>query len=496
MTVLHEVERTYDVDETTAVPPLVGGLVADVGPSVTTELTTAYLDTETYALARAGVSLRRRLGGDDAGWHLKLAVDTDSRTELQRPAGRTRRVPAPLARLVAGLTAGAPLVGVADLRTTRTTRRLLGADGEVLAVVCDDTVVVDLPGGDTHPGWREIEVELVDGGPDVLDDVEASLAVAGIVRSTSSSKIRRALGVPDEPAPPSSGLRRRTAGAHLHAYLLEHRDVLVRADLGHRVAGESVHDVRVASRRLRAALTVYRPLLDEDRARHLQAELRWLGQELGDLRDVEVARKSVVAALDAEPDALATGPARLLAREHLDDAEATARDRARRALDSRRHAALLAGLEQLLVDPPWTSLARRRAADELGRLCRKPRRRLRRAVRDAGRVLTQAEHEEALHHVRKSAKRLRYALEVLLPAEPGVRRVVRRSKGLQTVLGDHLDARRAGRWFRHLGHAGTADAAFVLGRVHARTESDDTRVERDFHRAARRLLTDKRLRRL
>ncbi|MDO9377796.1 MAG: CYTH and CHAD domain-containing protein [Nocardioidaceae bacterium] len=496
MTVVREIERTYELSAGDVVPSLVGGAVLDVGPTVTRSLVTAYLDTADLALARHGVSLRRRLGGDDDGWHLKVPVATDTRTELQRPPGRSRRVPAAMARLVTGLTAGAPLVPVADLRTTRTTMHLLGADGVVLAVVCDDTVVVDLPGDEPPEGWRELEVELVDGDLAVLDEVEATLARAGVARSTASSKIRRALGLDGDPAGPTSGLRRRSAGAHLHTYLSEHRDALVAADLAHRVAGASVHDLRVASRRLRAALTVYRPLLEDSRARHLQAELRWIGQELSDLRDVEVSRASVADALDSEADDLATGPARGLAREHLDLAEERARRRARLALDSTRYTALLAGLAALLDEPPWTGRASRRARDELPRLCRKPRRRLRRAVRDAEGLPLGTEHEAALHHVRKSAKRLRYALEVLVAAEPGVRRVARRCRTLQTVLGDHLDARRAARWLRHLGHAGGTDAAFVLGRLHARHEVDATAYEPGYRRAARRLLTDRRLTRL
>ena len=82
-----EVERKFDLDPDQSLPDLVGGPVASIGPEVVLHLEATYLDTESLALAAAKITLRRRTGGDDAGWHLKLPKSGDTRTELRRPLG-------------------------------------------------------------------------------------------------------------------------------------------------------------------------------------------------------------------------------------------------------------------------------------------------------------------------------------------------------------------------------------------------------------------------
>ena len=105
------------------------------------QLDATYFDTADGRLARHHITLRRRTGGEDAGWHLKLPAAQDERTEVRQPLGRaTRKVPAALAREVRALVRDRPLVPIAVLHTTRIERRLLDADGNALATVADDTV--------------------------------------------------------------------------------------------------------------------------------------------------------------------------------------------------------------------------------------------------------------------------------------------------------------------------------------------------------------------
>src|SRR5512140_3290199 len=178
-----ETERKYDAAAGFALPDLAGldGVAAVTGPQ-TYRLRAIYFDTADFRLATAKITLRRRTGGTDAGWHLKLPAGVDSRREVHAPLGRgASRVPARLAGLVAGWSGGQPLQPIALLATTRRLRRLAGRDGEVLAEVADDLVVGSLPapaaagadaadrGGPGRPEWREvsrwreIEIELVTG---------------------------------------------------------------------------------------------------------------------------------------------------------------------------------------------------------------------------------------------------------------------------------------------------------------------------------------------
>jgi hypothetical protein len=158
-----------------------------------------YFDTSDLRLAAVPATLRRRTGGPDEGWHLKLPVGAGTRRELQAPLGDDpTTVPPQLASLVATWTEGRPLQVVAVLETRRTVRNLIGADGTVLAEVADDLVTGRLPGlGDTPAEpvtWRELEVELVSGGPEILAAARTRLTAAGARLSSSASKLGRLLG--------------------------------------------------------------------------------------------------------------------------------------------------------------------------------------------------------------------------------------------------------------------------------------------------------------
>lgn len=167
-----------------------------VSAAVESKLEATYFDTIDGQLAKHRVTLRRRTGGDDAGWHLKLPVGPDERTEVRLPlSDGTSTVPAALVREVRDIAGDRPLVPIAVLRTTRVERRLLDGDGNGLAIVADDTVrgrrLID---GAADIAWREVEVELLDGDMAFLDVVSDRLRAAGLTRSGSASKLARVLG--------------------------------------------------------------------------------------------------------------------------------------------------------------------------------------------------------------------------------------------------------------------------------------------------------------
>jgi inorganic triphosphatase YgiF len=197
-----ETERKYDVDTGFVLPDLAGagGSVSMAPPDVQL-LEATYFDTDDLRLLGAHITLRRRTGGDDAGWHIKLPVGGDTRRELHFPLGPPSRVvPGEIAAEVARWSGGAPLRPVARLQTRRTVRRLVGGSGEVLAEVADDQVTGSRPdpadpeSWRLQETWREVEVELKSGTPDLLDAATAGLAAAGASPSRSASKLARVLG--------------------------------------------------------------------------------------------------------------------------------------------------------------------------------------------------------------------------------------------------------------------------------------------------------------
>jgi inorganic triphosphatase YgiF len=190
-----EVERKFDADPGFVMPDLsvVPGCASVDGP-VTHHLAATYYDTADQLLAASKITLRRRTGGTDAGWHLKLPAGQDTRRELHEPLGDDQ-VPGRLASLVADVTSGAPLAPIAVLETERGVRALLTAAGQTIAEVADDTVSARRTGSGQPPlTWREIEIE---AGPAVtaaaFDAAARLLTSSGARPAASASKLARVL---------------------------------------------------------------------------------------------------------------------------------------------------------------------------------------------------------------------------------------------------------------------------------------------------------------
>ena len=198
-----ETERKYDADADFVLPKL--GSLPELGGRRPADpkriyLSATYFDTEDLALIQHKITLRRRVGGDDEGWHLKLPVRTDTRQELHAPLdeGGDGNVPARLAAQIEDITAGRRLRPVAILDTERTVVTLPGPSGDALVEVADDLVTaVRFSEPDGGPmTWREIEVEALSPGPGaaaMLETVGKVLREAGARPSAAGSKLARVL---------------------------------------------------------------------------------------------------------------------------------------------------------------------------------------------------------------------------------------------------------------------------------------------------------------
>jgi inorganic triphosphatase YgiF len=181
-----EVERTFELAPSVELPDLASADgIAAVRALEDEDLDATYYDTPDLSLARARTTLRRRTGGRDAGWHLKLPVGGDTREEVHKPSrGGGTTVPRDLAGLVRARVRGQRLAPVVRLRTTRRVLQLLDDAGTVLAEVADDAVTGDVLGDPRETVvWREVEVELVEGDDAVLDAVGSLLQTVGAVPS-------------------------------------------------------------------------------------------------------------------------------------------------------------------------------------------------------------------------------------------------------------------------------------------------------------------------
>ncbi|TDD61841.1 CYTH and CHAD domain-containing protein [Actinomadura rubrisoli] len=446
-----EVERKYDVGAGFRVPDLRGVAgCADVGTSRTRTLTALYFDTPDLRLISRGVTLRHRTG-DDEGWDLRLPAG-EGRREIHDPAGREEGVPERLARLVTAFVRGRELVPVAELTTVRTERSLLAETGAVLAELADDTVTARrLDDPTTAPdrrSWREIGVELVSGRPDVLDAVGKRLRKAGARVGRSSSRLSIALGGGEDRPGCQGGTD--TAAEVLTSYLGRQSEALLAYDPLVRLAehdDDSVHKMRVAARRIRSVLRTHRKLLEQQRTRALDAELRWLTDALGEVRDLEVLRARFDRRLAAIPE-VDGRPAFMVG---LAARERQARERLRQTLSSPRYAALLDSLDIFVADPPVTERATGKPEKQTAKVIGRAWRKMLRAYAEAEGRPAGVDRDGSLHRTRKAAKRLRYTAEAAAPAlgKPA-RKLARRAERVQDVLGVYQDGVVAARQARRL----------------------------------------------
>jgi CHAD domain-containing protein len=476
-----EIERKYESDDS-GLPDLTGvaGVEAVVDKGVA-HLDATYYDTADERLMASSITLRRRTGGSDAGWHLKFPVAEGVRDEIRAPLSDT--LPDELAALVRSRVRNVELRPVVRLRSDRDVRHLLDADARLLAEVSVDAVHAErLSGGVGDVQWTEIEVELADGGdPAFLDKVEKRLRKAGVRPSGSSSKLGRALA---ETAP-----RKRnpvigdpvTAGDHVLAYLRAQRDAIVELDPAVRQdAEDSVHSIRVATRRMRSALKSYGKVLDRAVTDPIGDELKWLAAELGVDRDREVLSARLKAALDEVPGTLVSGPVaeRLSVWSGGNPGGASARLIG--VLDSRRHLALLDALDALIADPPLLKAAGKKPHKVIAEAVRKDFRKVTGLMEHALELAPGTDRDVAIHEARKKTKRARYAAEAARPAlgDPA-KTVVRSMKSLQDQLGEHQDSVMARQTLRELSAVAHAagESAFTYGLLYGREEQRAAAVE-------------------
>lgn len=443
-----EVERKYDVDPEVALPDLsvLPGVVG-VAPSIEVEQTATYLDTPDLKLLAAQVTLRRRTGGLDDGWHLKLPHDGDRREEVRVPLDEAVEPPSELIERVRGLTRGARLEPSAVLVTRRRVHRLLGEGGVVLAELCDDRVTATTSSqAPTIEEWREWELELVEGGEELLDAAEPLLVEAGARPSAAPSKLARVLAEALSTRPRwqerASLDGNPTVGQVLCAYVARHLANLERQDQLVRSGDqEGVHQLRVAARRLRSALTTYTPILDPDVVTDLRAELKWFGGVLSGARDAQVQRQRLSALVGDQPTELVLGPVADRITEELRERFLAGRAVAVAALDGERYFRLVDRLEDFLLAPPLMAEAGMRARKAVPDLVQAELDRLRKRDRAHQRANSPRARDLTLHEVRKSAKRLRYAAETAQPVFGNrATQLAARAEALQELLGEHQDS--------------------------------------------------------
>jgi len=465
-----------------------------------------YLDTDNWNFRRAGCSLRIRRKGRRAEATLK-SISAPAEDALRRRLEFSEPLPASASvetlqgpvgervRAVAGLLPVRPLF---EIRTQRSAFDLR-ADGKVIAEVALDETLLVAPdkshkelrsysrsgAGAREPArLQRVEIESKSSGHPALKEWVGKLWEECALTPAGASKYESALVAmglaPGKPPDlgstavlPSLSLG-ETAFAVMRQHLTRFMIHEPMARLGE--DPESLHDLRVAARRIRAAIKLFEEYLPP-RMQRLHEELGRAAHALGDARDLDVQIQQIEgAAASVSPREVAARTAILGA---LNERRKAARQRMLQALDSRRQDRVMRSLIRILSReaPADSPIAVAIAPDLIAKRYQK----LRKAGREIGKKSPPVEY----HEVRIRAKKLRYALEFFadLYGEPA-RRFINRLVTLQDLLGSHQDACVAAEQLKSLneaqGQAMGPEACFLMGDLAAGYAAEAARKRDEF----------------
>lgn len=434
-----------------------------VGPDAA-QLSATYYDTPELTLLRWGITLRRREGGTDAGWHLKIPVAGEhdgARDELRLPLaeGATGEVPAEFISIVSPLLRNKNIEYLADVNTTRTTYTLVDKHSDSLVEVAGDHVTVEVNRSEIN-AFHEIEVEILHDSKrarNVLREIQNRILDAGAT-PTSLSKLASAMGpaAGEPPDVPDLGpLSTDCLAADFIKYVIaEHTRHLLLADVGvRRGVPDSIHQMRVAARRLRStlsSLSSFTGLMDVEHTQYLRKELAWIARELGAVRDREVLLDRLIRQATELSDPTDTDAAISVIRFELQQQLEVVENNALMALRGSRYHELIEELITTIAQPPVTENAFQPAQELLNGIAQRTWLKLAKGVRE----LSFDSPDTQWHAVRIQAKRARYTADAAATiSSKAMRAYARKLATVTDILGDLHDAHVAELFLRELAQS-------------------------------------------
>lgn len=456
------------------------------------QLHAVYFDTPTHALRDGGFSLRVRRKGDTYVQTLKHRAGGGlfERDEWETPVAGPDLDLQALADTPALAAIGeAPLGPAFTVEVERRTH--IWVKGATRVEVVFDTGLI--LAGERQEAITEMELELLAGAPQGLFDLARDLQSRAALTLAFESKAQRGYrlaghdGVAALRAQASAVDALTPAGT---AFQLITRDALVQiagnARLLERAHNPDVlHQMRVGLRRLRAALSVFKDMLDPEGLQAARRETRWLASELSEARDIDVFLQRA-----ALPDEIEDLPGRTAFFRALRIAQAEAYEQALAAVRSDRFRFMLFNLAEWIEVGGWLRLANGAqrglregtAAALAGPVLDKLDKRLRRASRKFKRI-----DAEGRHDLRKQAKKLRYAAAFFgeaFPDHPKRRgRYVAALKVLQDQLGELNDMSVARAVARRAVGRRSGELAFAAGLEVGRLTGEEDAVIETANRA-------------
>lgn len=455
-----ELKLLLDADHAAGVLQRISRLGIADGEQHCRMLRSIYYDTEAGALRAAGISLRLRHDGTQWLQTVKqrgrIAGGLSQAEEIEQPApdGRLRLAAIaskPMRQRVRALVGDAPLHPVVETDIRRTSCDIVLDDGTRANIAVD---AGEIKAAELSRVLNELEIELVRGDPKSLYTIARAILPEGGLRFSSLSKAARGFLLAEEghiepPAKPRKAgkvalERRNTVQQAARASLRECLDQVtanIQAVRALDTAG-GPHQLRIGLRRLRTALSIFKPIMDCPERANLVEDCRWLAHQVGRLRDLDVVSGTIVAPLAAAHGEERGFQSLTLA---LDEQSAQVRDALRQLLVGRRTQSMLINLAEFIEAGDWAAAGApakdERSAMSVMKYARRALdRRWRNTARHAEGIASFDLHQR--HTLRKKLKALRYTVEFFSPLLPNkrMRPFSRRLKTLQAVFGDLNDA--------------------------------------------------------
>ena len=338
-------------------------------------------------------------------------------------------VPDALTDVVLAIVRDRPLGPIARISTERTIDLLYGPEGSPIAEFSDDKVTASAGEG-SEQQWREWELELAEGASaphDLLERLANRFLDAGAVPAGHGSKLARVLAGSADDGEAESATPKADP---IHAAVAELVDELIDWDRAVRAdVYDSVHQMRVTTRKIRSLLQASEGAFGISDDAWVLKELRQLAAVLGVARDAEVLAERYERALDELPGELVRGPIQQRLVEGAKRRYQSGLRRSLIAMRSERYFRLLDALGLVAAEPAGTAAGEESVQVTIDSAYK----RVRKAAKNAADA-AEGDRDEALHRIRKGAKRLRYTA-----AATGADKVSDRAKTIQTLLGDHQD---------------------------------------------------------
>lgn len=467
------------------------------GAPITKTLRSIYLDTPEHALKKAGIALRLRRDGRRWVQGVKTratlhgGLSQVGEVENPAPGGRVCLDAIPdssVRKEIVERVNGEALQPICETVIKRKTSELVLSDGTRAELAID---FGEVRAGDRTVELSELEIELLAGSASGLFDIAHILVPDGGLKFSRLSKAARGYLLAEEgridfPLVPRNAQNvaldpAQTVEQAARDVLRECLDQIATNVLVVRQLGdmEGPHQLRVGLRRLRSAFSVYAPVLQSPEMKRLDAEARWLGQEVGSLRDLDVVANDMARReAEAHPDE----PGLSALADVVSRQAGERREQLCKLLVGARVQAFLIDLARFVETRGWLvsqdfGQTERLAAPVEALAGQSLNKRWKKAAKHAQGLATLT--VEQRHELRKELKKLRYTVEFFCSLFPAKRvdPFLKRLKKLQTVFGDLNDAATLKTMFRGTDVTGAGDPSiqraigWMTGSSQARAES-------------------------